>query len=75
MLLSRRLDLSDNALTTLEALSGLADLTWLKAAGNQVASLGAFARLEKLKVLNLSDNKLAGELSGLTATSRCATKV
>ena len=61
----RRLDLSENALTSLDALSGLADLTWIKATGNQVTSLGALNRLEKLKVLNLSENKLAGELVGL----------
>ena len=61
----RRLDLSENALTSLDALSGLADLTWIKATGNQVTSLGALNRLEKLKVLNLSENNLAGELVGM----------
>jgi Leucine-rich repeat (LRR) protein len=63
----RRLDLSENALESLDGIAHNIELTWLKVSGNRLSTLGdgALRRLGRLKVLNASNNRLAGELHGL----------
>jgi Leucine-rich repeat (LRR) protein len=56
-----RLDLSDNALTSIEGAGAAPNLRWLSAARNHVSSLDALRGLGgSLSVLNASHNRLAG---------------
>ncbi|KAL0046726.1 hypothetical protein WJX82_008424 [Trebouxia sp. C0006] len=58
-----RLDLSNNALTSLEGVSQNVTLKWLSAQSNQITALTGLDTLKQLQVLDLGHNALSGRLT------------